>query len=162
MRVCVIGAGIAGTFLAWRLGYRPGVSVDLVTGPPGDDATAVSCGGVRAFATHPEQRRLAIESLAELLESPALLEQAAYSETGSTYLLAGSSGVEAAVSEVEHVHPDSVELVDGATLRRDRPGNGRPLRLPGLGHPDPRQPPNPRRGLPASSRHGASHPHRHP
>jgi glycine/D-amino acid oxidase-like deaminating enzyme len=118
MRVCVIGAGIAGTFLAWRLANRPGVFVDLVTGPSGDDATAVSGGGVRAFETHPEQRRLAIESLAELLESPALLEQAAYTETGSTYLLAGSRGVEAAVSEVEHVHPDSVELVGGATLRR--------------------------------------------
>ena len=39
MRVCVIGAGIAGTLLAWRLSGYQGVSVDLVTGLPGADAT---------------------------------------------------------------------------------------------------------------------------
>ncbi|WP_344169660.1 FAD-dependent oxidoreductase [Kribbella lupini] len=118
MRICVIGAGIAGTLLAWRLRSYPAVEVDLVTGVPGPDATAASGGGVRGFETHPEQRRLAVESLAELFETPGLLDQAGYTETGSTYLMAGYDGLEDAVAEVEHVHPGSTEVVDGSTLRR--------------------------------------------
>ena len=90
MRVCVIGAGIAGTLLAWRLSES--VEVDLVTGPPGTDATAASGGGVRGFETHPVQRRLAIESLAELFET--LQEEAGYTETGCTYLLPSYAGLE--------------------------------------------------------------------
>jgi lysine/ornithine N-monooxygenase/glycine/D-amino acid oxidase-like deaminating enzyme len=117
MRVCVIGAGIAGTLLAWRLSGYPAVSVDLVTGLPGTDATAASGGGVRGFETHPEQRRLAIESLAELFETPVLLDQAGYTETGSTYLMAPLAGLADAVAEVEHVHPGSTEIVDGSMLR---------------------------------------------
>ncbi|WBQ02546.1 FAD-dependent oxidoreductase [Kribbella sp. CA-293567] len=118
MRVCVIGSGIAGTLLAWRLSGYPGLTVDLVTGLPGADATASSGGGVRAFETHPVQRRLATESLAELLESPALLEQAHYTETGCTYLLEEHVGLAAAVAEVENLHPGSTEIVDGQDLRR--------------------------------------------
>lgn len=114
MRVCVIGAGIAGALLAWRLSES--VEVDLVTGSPGTDATAASGGGVRGFETHPVQRRLAIESLTELFEG--LQEQAGYTETGCTYLLPSYAGLEAAVAEVEHAHPDSTEIVDGADLRR--------------------------------------------
>ena len=88
----MIGAGIAGTLLARRLTGYPDVEVDLVTGAPGTDATAASGGGVRGFETHPEQRRLAVESLAELFETPALLEQAGYVETGCTYLLTPYAG----------------------------------------------------------------------
>ncbi|WP_202867192.1 FAD-dependent oxidoreductase [Kribbella pittospori] len=114
MRVCVIGAGIAGALLAWRLSED--VEVDLVTGSTGTDATAASGGGVRGFETHPVQRRLAIESLTELFEG--LQEQAGYIETGCTYLLPSYAGLEAAVAEVEHAHPGSTEIVDGADLRR--------------------------------------------
>ncbi|WP_433168263.1 FAD-dependent oxidoreductase [Kribbella sp. CA-247076] len=108
MRVCVIGAGIAGTLLAWRLSGR--VEVDLVTGPVGTDATAVSGGGVRGFETHPVQRRLAIESLTELFET--LQEPAGYTETGCTYLLPSYAGLERAVAEVEDAHPGSTEILD--------------------------------------------------
>ncbi|MEV0801071.1 FAD-dependent oxidoreductase [Kribbella sp. NPDC050281] len=114
MRVCVIGAGIAGALLAWRLSDR--VEVDLVTGSAGTDATAASGGGVRGFETHPVQRRLAIESLSELFEG--LQEKAGYTETGCTYLLPSYAGLEAAVAEVEHAHPGSTEIVDGTDLRR--------------------------------------------
>ncbi|WP_112240545.1 FAD-dependent oxidoreductase [Kribbella monticola] len=117
MRICVIGAGIAGTLLARRLTSYPGVQVDLVTGVPGTDATAASGGGVRGFETHPEQRRLAAESLAELFETPDLLDQAGYVETGCTYLLTPYAGLEAAVAEVEHLHPGSTEIVDASALR---------------------------------------------
>ena len=117
MRICVIGAGIAGTLLARRLTGYPDVEVDLITGVPGTDATAASGGGVRGFETHPEQRRLAVESLAELFETPALLEEAGYVETGCTYLLTPYAGLESAVAEVENLHPGSTEIVDGSALR---------------------------------------------
>jgi lysine/ornithine N-monooxygenase/glycine/D-amino acid oxidase-like deaminating enzyme len=117
MRICVIGAGIAGTLLARRLTEYPAVEVDLVTGVPGTDATAASGGGVRGFETHPEQRRLAVESLFELFETPGLLEQSGYVETGCTYLLTPYAGLEAAVAEVEHLHPGSTEVVDESALR---------------------------------------------
>ncbi len=113
MRVCVIGAGIAGTLLAWRLSQH--VEVDLVTGPPGMDATAASGGGVRAFETHPVQRRLAIESLTELFQS--LQADAGYTETGCTYLLPSYTGLEKAVAEVEEAHPGSTEILDRDQLR---------------------------------------------
>ncbi|MFB6722712.1 FAD-dependent oxidoreductase [Kribbella sp. NPDC056345] len=114
MRIGVIGAGIAGSLLAWRLSSQAGV--DLITGPPGTDATAVSGGGVRGFETHPLQRRLAIDSLTELLGT--LHDQATYTETGCTYLLPEYDGLAAAVAEVEHAHPGSTSVVDRTELRR--------------------------------------------
>ncbi|WP_328994965.1 FAD-dependent oxidoreductase [Kribbella sp. NBC_01245] len=111
MKICVIGAGIAGALLAWRLAERPGVSVDLISGPRSDDATAASGGGVRAFETHPLQRGMAVESLGELLGSPSLLDWAGYTETGSTYLLPDTDELAAAVDEVEQaelVGPDEL------------------------------------------------------
>ncbi|MEU4197578.1 FAD-dependent oxidoreductase [Kribbella sp. NPDC026611] len=110
MRICVIGSGIAGTLLAWRLSGS--VEVDIVTGPPGTDATAVSGGGVRGFETHARQRRLATESLHELLGGE-LREAAGYTETGCTYLLPWYSGLDRAVGEVE-----GAELLDLEQLRR--------------------------------------------
>nr|BFE56861.1 hypothetical protein GCM10020063_013870 [Dactylosporangium thailandense] len=66
MRVGIVGAGIAGSLLAWRLA-RAGIDVELATGPPGlRDATSVSGGAVRGYEPHPEQRELAVASLAEL------------------------------------------------------------------------------------------------
>ncbi|TCO51859.1 lysine/ornithine N-monooxygenase [Kribbella antiqua] len=112
MRICVIGAGIAGALLAWRLSEH--VEVDLVKGLPGTDATdatAASGGGVRGFETHPVQRRLAIDSLSELFES--FRDEAGYTETGCTYLLPSYAGIEAAVAEVE-----GAQILDGAELRR--------------------------------------------
>ncbi|GAA0615657.1 FAD-dependent oxidoreductase [Kribbella sandramycini] len=114
MRICVVGAGIAGALLAWRLGDR--ATVDLITGPPGADATASSGGGVRGFETHPLQRRLAIESLSELLGT--LHNQAVYTETGCTYLLPAYDGIESAVAEVEDALPGSATLVDSRELHR--------------------------------------------
>ncbi|MFK4089851.1 FAD-dependent oxidoreductase [Kribbella sp. NPDC020789] len=114
MRIGVIGAGIAGALLAWRLSSQ--AAVDLITGLPGTDATAASGGGVRGFETHPLQRRLAIESLSELLGT--LHDQAAYTETGCTYLLPAYDGLAAAVAEVEHAQPGSTAVLDRTELRR--------------------------------------------
>nr|MDQ2814655.1 FAD-binding oxidoreductase [Actinomycetota bacterium] len=90
MRVLVVGGGLAGSLLAWRLAQRPGITIDLVTGRAGRggaDATAASGGAVRAYDAWPEQCELAVASLAELLASPVLRQWAAYRETGFAYLL---------------------------------------------------------------------------
>jgi glycine/D-amino acid oxidase-like deaminating enzyme len=72
MRIGIIGAGLAGSLLAWRLA-EAGATVELATGPGGPpDATAVSGGAVRGWEDDPLQRALAAQSLAELLASPAL------------------------------------------------------------------------------------------
>ncbi len=87
MRVRVVGGGLAGSLLAWRLAQLPGTRVELLTGPlRAADATAASGGAVRAYDALPEQRQLAIESLVELLASPVLREWAQYRETGFAYL----------------------------------------------------------------------------
>ncbi|MFD7908960.1 NAD(P)/FAD-dependent oxidoreductase [Kitasatospora sp. NPDC059747] len=88
MRICIIGAGLAGTLLAWRLRRgAPGTDVCLITAatPPGE-ATAASGGLVRGFEPDPAACRLAAESLAELRADPALAALAEYRETGSLYL----------------------------------------------------------------------------
>jgi len=111
MRVCVVGAGLAGSLLAWRLAADRTVRVDLV-GSPGADATAVSGGVVRGFETLPEQRELAMDSLDELLASPVLRDWSGYRETGSTYLPVNlpADQLETAVKEIEAVCPGSAEL----------------------------------------------------
>lgn len=91
-RICVVGAGLAGTLLAWRLASRGGdVEVDLVDGVggpgPARDATAASGGLVRGYETDAEQRRLATESLAELLGSAVLRGWSGYRRAGSAYVL---------------------------------------------------------------------------
>ncbi|WP_433204379.1 FAD-dependent oxidoreductase [Dactylosporangium sp. CS-047395] len=78
MRVGILGAGIAGSLLAWRLA-RAGADVALATGPPGlRDATGASGGAVRGYEPDAEQRGLAVASLAELLAEPVLRRWAAF------------------------------------------------------------------------------------
>ena len=128
MRVCVAGAGLAGSLLAWRLAQLPGLRVDLWTGPNGSgsprDATAASGGAVRAYDALPEQRRLAIASLAELLGSPVLRDWARYRETGFAYLRRDGSGLAAELAEIERELPGSAELTSPAEAfgARDRGG----------------------------------------
>ncbi len=51
MQVSVLGGGLAGALLAWRLARQPGVGrVSLAPGPARDrDATAASGGAVRGY-----------------------------------------------------------------------------------------------------------------
>jgi glycine/D-amino acid oxidase-like deaminating enzyme len=125
MRVCVAGGGLAGSLLAWRLAQLPGIRVDLMTGAgpgsepgpqlgPGADATAASGGAVRAYEALPEQRELAIASLAELLASPVLREWAGYRETGFCYLRDTGMDLTREVAEIDRVLPGSAELISPA------------------------------------------------
>ncbi|WP_194922898.1 FAD-dependent oxidoreductase [Catenulispora pinisilvae] len=90
-RVCVIGAGLAGAALAWRLACSrcSGTEITLV----GDssegrrDASRTSGGLVRAFDVDPWHRGNAEAGLAELLADPLLRKWAGYRRAGSTYIL---------------------------------------------------------------------------
>jgi glycine/D-amino acid oxidase-like deaminating enzyme len=126
VRVCVAGGGLAGSLLAWRLAQRPGVRVDLMTGrvgsQPAADATAASGGAVRAYDALPEQRRLAVASLAELLASAVLREWARYRATGFAYLRDAAAGLADEVAEIERELPGSAELTTAAEAFRARDG----------------------------------------
>ena len=121
MRVRVVGGGLAGSLLAWRLAQLPGTRVELLAGPrPAADATAASGGAVRAYDTLPEQRELATESLVELLASPVLREWAQYRQTGFAYLRGSDGADEAdlagALADIERELPGSAELTSPAAV----------------------------------------------
>ncbi|MDQ3403950.1 MAG: FAD-binding oxidoreductase [Actinomycetota bacterium] len=86
MRIAVVGAGLAGALVAYRLVERFGVRVDVFTGPARADATAVSGGIVRAFETDLTACGHAALGIAELRADAALAAAAGYHEVGSVYL----------------------------------------------------------------------------
>jgi len=133
MHVSVVGGGLAGALLAWRLAQQPGV--ERVTLAPGGarrrDATAASGGAVRGYETEAVQRRLAIDSLTELLADDRLRDWAGYTETGSLYRPRDTASIEAGAAEVSAALPDSVRLLTGAELR-DRGWVGDDLDGPGV------------------------------
>jgi glycine/D-amino acid oxidase-like deaminating enzyme len=116
MRACIVGGGLAGSLLAWRLAREaPDWDVHLVLGPARHaDATAASGGAVRGYERHPEQRRLATASMVELLASPTLREWADYREAGSLYVRDIATGLDAEIADVAAALPESVRPV-GAT-----------------------------------------------
>ncbi|MGI8665667.1 MAG: NAD(P)/FAD-dependent oxidoreductase [Jatrophihabitans sp.] len=119
MQVCVIGGGIAGALLAWRLAQQPGVEVDLAPGPDAPaDATAASGGAVRCYEVRSVQRRLAIDSMCELIDDPRLRQWSGYTDCGSVYLPSVPDGLADAAAEIEARLPGSVSLLDAAELTR--------------------------------------------
>lgn len=97
MRVCVIGAGLAGSLLAWRLrlaveplGER--LELDLVCGRETGDATDVSLGIVRGFEPDAANCRLATDSLAELHDNQRLAGWAGLRVLESVYVRAEVPG----------------------------------------------------------------------
>jgi glycine/D-amino acid oxidase-like deaminating enzyme len=117
MHICVIGGGIAGSLLAWRLAQLPGVNVDLFTGRHrASDATEASGGGVRAYESEPHQRELALSSLLELLSSKVLREWSDYHRTGAAYLQWPELGLDTVLSEVDRRLHGSAELMSGSQL----------------------------------------------
>jgi glycine/D-amino acid oxidase-like deaminating enzyme len=120
MRVCVIGGGIAGAMLCWRLAQQPEVSEVLLAPGPAQpaDATAVSGGSIRAFEIEPVQRALALESMAELSGDPVLARWAGFVGCGSVYVPRDPSGLPEAAAEINAVLGDSASLLDAQALRR--------------------------------------------
>jgi glycine/D-amino acid oxidase-like deaminating enzyme len=114
-RIGVVGSGIAGALLGWRLA-RAGAAVTVHTGPAGPDATALSGGLVRGFEPDPGTCRLAAESLAELLGHPTLARAAAYRPTASTYVLADPADLDRPLKELDERLPGAATVVDRAGL----------------------------------------------
>lgn len=130
MRIGIVGGGIAGTLLAWRLTQlAPAVKVEIWTGDPSTaDASATSGGMVRGFDTDPLACRLATESLAEIRASRTLRDWTDYREIGSLYLLPPGVDAGTAAVAVDRRLPGSVTLSGGRSLAhryglRDLPEN---------------------------------------
>ena len=117
--VSVVGGGIAGALLAWRLARHPDVEeVLLAPGVAGArDATAASGGLVRGYETEPAQRRLAIDSLAELLDDDRLRGWSGYTETGSIYRPQDPAPIAAVAAEISASLPGSAELLPARELQ---------------------------------------------
>jgi glycine/D-amino acid oxidase-like deaminating enzyme len=120
VRAAIVGGGLAGSLLAWRLArVAPTWAIDLIREPSPADATAASGGAVRAYEADAEQRQLAIDSLLELRASPVLRRWAGYRELEAVYVPEHPVGVGAAVEQIDQALPDSVRTVaahDFATL----------------------------------------------
>jgi glycine/D-amino acid oxidase-like deaminating enzyme len=123
MRLAIVGGGVAGVLLAWRVRRAaPHMAVDLyTTAPAGGDATGASGGLVRGFERDAGAARLAAESLAELRADPELCAAAAYREVGSLYVLPPEVDPVASVASVAIVDerlPGSVEVLTAAVVAR--------------------------------------------
>ncbi|MFD1146672.1 FAD-dependent oxidoreductase [Saccharothrix hoggarensis] len=117
MRVAVVGGGVAGALLAWRLRRERADVVVFAGEPVPSDASAASGGLVRGFETDPAAAADAAASLAELRADDDLLEWTGYREIGSVHL---SSGVDptASLAVVDAALPGSATVVTGAELAR--------------------------------------------
>ncbi|KUO18768.1 FAD-dependent oxidoreductase [Streptomyces dysideae] len=120
MNVAIVGGGLAGAALAWRLSRR-GVRVTVFTGGSSRwaDATGASGGLVRGFEPDPAAAAAATESLAEFRRDPVLRSWAGYQELTSTYVLApddDTDRTEAAVRVVDGLLPGSARIRPAAGL----------------------------------------------
>jgi glycine/D-amino acid oxidase-like deaminating enzyme len=120
VRVGIVGRGLAGSLLAWRLAQAaPGWHIDLIGRVGGADATTASGGAVRSFELHPEQRRLALLSMAELVSSPTLRDWAGFRQIRAVYLSLDHATVGVAAKEIETYLPGSVQVLSPAELAHD-------------------------------------------
>jgi glycine/D-amino acid oxidase-like deaminating enzyme len=119
-QVSVVGGGMAGALLAWRLAQHPGVSrVSIAPGPARTrDATAASGGAIRGYETDPVARQLAVDSMVELLGDDRLRDWAGYLESGSVYRPLQPDGLDSAAAELSARLPGSVELLSAEQLRQ--------------------------------------------
>jgi hypothetical protein len=122
LRVGIVGGGLAGALLGWRLRLSDrNAAVEIAAGPAcGRDATAASGGMVRGYEPAPEQRRLAIEALVELRASRLLRSWAGYTEIGSRYLQPTPVDP-VALAELHQWLPGSAYACGQAYRQADRP-----------------------------------------
>jgi glycine/D-amino acid oxidase-like deaminating enzyme len=117
MRVCVVGAGLAGSLLAWRLVQRPGVRVMLVGDEHRHAASAASGGLVRGYEPDEYNAALAVRGLAVLYASPTLRSWAAFREIGSVYLTAARPA-RRTLDAIDAALPGSLSLAPGDAAAR--------------------------------------------
>lgn len=119
MRIAIVGGGIAGALLAWRLRQASRcVSVDIFIGDlsADSDATGASGGMVRGFEIAAESCRMAAESLTEIRGSARLRGWAGYREIGSVYLLPHGVDPTDSVATVDRSLPGSATVTHGTQL----------------------------------------------
>jgi glycine/D-amino acid oxidase-like deaminating enzyme len=115
VRVGIVGAGIAGASLAWRLASEhTGVRVHLFSGgsEARSDATGLSGGLFRGFETDRLSCLDASASLREMLASPVLRQWAGYTEVGSLYLVPDGPPPDELIDTVDAAVPGSLRLLD--------------------------------------------------
>lgn len=114
MKIAVVGGGVAGSLLAWRLS---GWQVDVFAGDPSTaDASGASGGLVRGFDIGSDSCRLAAESLAEVLDSPLLRDWTGYQESGAVYVLPEGVDPSDSLRTVEKFLPGSASAVTAGGL----------------------------------------------
>jgi len=117
MQVDVVGGGLAGALLGWRLAEQPTVDrVRIAPGPAAADATAASGGNVRAYEVNPAQRALAVRSMAELRADSRLRAWSGYVECGTLYLPERTADLAEAVAGINGALPGSASVLDAAEL----------------------------------------------
>lgn len=129
MRVAIVGGGIAGALLAWRLtAHTRPASLEVFLGDRAGaaDATGASGGLVRAYETDPQACRSAAESLAELLGSATLRAWSDYREVGSVYLTSAAVNPTVALDTIEDLLPRSASTASVAELAGRSPFRGLP------------------------------------
>src|SRR5690348_6192203 len=129
MRIAVVGGGLAGALLAWRLRQRRNpVEVEMFLGraPAPQDATDASGGLVRGFELDPAQALAAAHSLAELRGSARLREWAQFRPVGSVYVLPPGVHPGRSVAAVNSVLPGSAAVREVAELTTGYPFRGLP------------------------------------
>ncbi|WP_428965953.1 FAD-dependent oxidoreductase [Micromonospora fluostatini] len=120
-RVAVVGGGLAGALLAWRLAEQPaGPHVTLYLDPATSarDATAASGGLVRGFEPDPQACRLAAASLAELRRDPELARASGYQETSSCYFLRPGTDPDPPLAVLDELLGGSARLVPAEAAAR--------------------------------------------
>jgi glycine/D-amino acid oxidase-like deaminating enzyme len=114
MRICVVGGGLAGSLLAWRLAGAGAGRVDLALGAPAgarlDDATEASGGMVRGFEPDPALSAAAVASLVELRDSPTLRRWSDYREVGSMYVSESPTVPYRQLAVLDRALPGSADL----------------------------------------------------
>ncbi|MGK4591254.1 NAD(P)/FAD-dependent oxidoreductase [Amycolatopsis sp. w19] len=128
MRVGIVGGGVAGALLAWRLRQAaPRSTIDVYTARSTDgDATSASGGLVRGFQRLEHAGRLAATGLAELRANPALRAASDYREVGSVYLALSGDGLADPVRVIEEALPGSATLLTAPELAARYPFRGLP------------------------------------
>lgn len=125
MRITIIGGGIAGALLAWRLTTAaPAGDLRLCLGdtPGRADATAVSGGLVRGFETVAHLCQDAADSLRELYLDDRLRDWAGYTEIGSVYLLDDAAVDLAGLTRlVDQRMPGSLSVLSADEVRAAAP-----------------------------------------
>lgn len=123
MRIGVVGAGVAGAALAWRVRQAsPSATVEVYRGSAGvADASGVSGGLVRGFESSVAATRLAVDSLIELRGDPVLRTAAGYREIGSLYVLSPGSDPMETVAIVNDSLPGSATVCTVHELRARYP-----------------------------------------